>query len=303
MRSGNKKYLIILTIVLLLITALTSMYFCTKSEKDTETGFEAVSNLVCPQNVDPVCGEDGKTYVNKCYAALEEVKIVCEKECPCDISDIPDPAINPMAFLVPSEGAFSVGQEIDLDMNATPTVNEANAVAVDLELENLQVVSYTPPSDLEFDIVPDCDGGEFFKDNRVCFSYAQTTPLEDYQDLGVLRVTFIDEGEAIVTRTSEHLYSNSSGEVNTDYELAAKYDVKKADIEFGCGPMDVDGDGRYKINDLAVLVGMFKRDCAIGETNYGECGAKDIDEDGKIKIGDIVYLIGRYKTDTCTTER
>ena len=40
--------------------------------------------LVCGQVYEPVCGVDGKTYSNKCYASVANVDIDCEGVCPCE---------------------------------------------------------------------------------------------------------------------------------------------------------------------------------------------------------------------------
>jgi hypothetical protein len=41
-------------------------------------------DVACTALYDPVCGEDGKTYSNSCYATLlSKVRVACEGECPC----------------------------------------------------------------------------------------------------------------------------------------------------------------------------------------------------------------------------
>jgi len=39
-------------------------------------------SCVCPKLWDPVCGEDGVTYGNRCQAECEDIKIVSPRECP-----------------------------------------------------------------------------------------------------------------------------------------------------------------------------------------------------------------------------
>jgi hypothetical protein len=38
---------------------------------------------ICTEEYNPVCGVDGQTYSNPCFAQCEQVKIKCEGECPC----------------------------------------------------------------------------------------------------------------------------------------------------------------------------------------------------------------------------
>ena len=38
---------------------------------------------MCPGNYDPICGIEGKTYYNTCYAQQANVSIACEGSCPC----------------------------------------------------------------------------------------------------------------------------------------------------------------------------------------------------------------------------
>ncbi len=40
-------------------------------------------NCVCTENHDPVCGHDGMTYSNECFAECENQLVECKGECPC----------------------------------------------------------------------------------------------------------------------------------------------------------------------------------------------------------------------------
>lgn len=56
-----------------------------------------------------------------------------------------------------------------------------------------------------------------------------------------------------------------------------------------CGPSDVDGDGKFEINDFqafAQAYGMGNNSCADTDVDYGPCGGKDANGDGVLDIVD-----------------
>lgn len=78
----NKK--IIILSVLIILTVVVSYIFV------INPGFnltKAENNSVCFDLYDPVCGSDGKTYSNSCYAQNAGVDVACQSECPCKIEE------------------------------------------------------------------------------------------------------------------------------------------------------------------------------------------------------------------------
>lgn len=63
-------------------------YFCAKAEGDcTGLGTCTKKPTVCPDVWDPVCGCDGQTYANACYAAYFGINVAYKGECPSLCSD------------------------------------------------------------------------------------------------------------------------------------------------------------------------------------------------------------------------
>ncbi len=89
-------------------------------------------NDFCPENYQPVCGENGQTYSNECFSELDNVGVECAGECPCRTADLPP---TPPAFEVVVEDTEpEQPEEVEEPEPQVPSEGELSSGAVSIVL-------------------------------------------------------------------------------------------------------------------------------------------------------------------------
>lgn len=110
----------------------------------------------------------------------------------------------------PSTGDYQAGEEITLQILATPTAVNQTAVTLDLHFYNLEIISATLPetNDEWLVVIPECDNESSFTSSSLCATLGKTVPVQVGDILATLRVKFISDGPAYVQAGENNAYAS-----------------------------------------------------------------------------------------------
>lgn len=145
------------------------------------------------------------------------------------------------------EGTNEEGDIVSFEILAS-FENPVNALQVNLELTGLEATDFIETDSTDYLYIPDCENGESYTDDSVCFSVVKSANFEDGELLGVFTAEISDENYIKIEAVSGNAYSDGESEYPIEGMLFSIGD------EVTLSDLGTEEDGRAKMYQQDGLV-------------------------------------------------